>query len=324
MSDTVVTLGAHVLDILGRYVTHIPEGQGSVLLDEIRLAPAGSAAGTAVGLAKLGLEVATAGAVGDDALGDVLIRALNGFGVDTTHVVRKPGVQTSASILPIRPNGDRPALHAIGANAVYSIDDVPWKLIETAAHLHLGGNDSMRGLGRDGAAQILRRARDGGATTSMDILSEGSPKLLAILKPCLPLVDWFMPNADQACKLTDSHTPEDAASRLLDLGVGGVVLTMGGDGSLLATARERCASRCARYRSRRHLGMRRCVLRRFHPRAASRLAAVGMHEARQRRGRVGSARPGLRRRHPRFGRHRTLHARNTLAFQLTVLQKLKI
>ena len=239
MSDTVVTLGAHVLDILGRYVTHIPEGQGSVLLDEIRLAPAGSAAGTAVGLAKLGLEVATAGAVGEDALGDVLVRALNGFGVDTAYVVRKTGVQTSASILPIRPNGDRPALHAIGANAVYSIDEVPWALIENAAHLHLGGNDSMRGLGRDGAAQILRRARDGGATTSMDILSEGSPKLLAILKPCLPLVDWFMPNADQACKLTDSRTPEEAASRLLDLGVGGVVLTMGGHGSLLATARER-------------------------------------------------------------------------------------
>ncbi|MFZ2060304.1 MAG: sugar kinase [Candidatus Binatus sp.] len=239
MSGTVVTLGAHVLDILGRYVTHIPERQGSVLLDEIRLAPAGSAAGTAVGLAKLGLEVATVGAVGDDALGDVLIRALNGFGVDTAHVVRKPGVQTSASILPIRPNGDRPALHAIGANAVYSIDDVPWTLLETAAHLHLGGNDSMRGLGRDGTAQILRRARDGGATTSMDILSEGSPKLLAILKPCLPLVDWFMPNADQACRLTDSHTLEEAASRLLDLGVGGVVLTMGGDGSLLATAHER-------------------------------------------------------------------------------------
>ena len=119
MTRTVVTLGAHVLDILGRYVTHIPEGHGSVLLDEIGLAPAGSAAGTAVGLAKLGLTVATAGAVGDDALGDVLIRALNSFGVDTGDVVRKPGVQTSASILPIRPNGDRPALHAIGANAVF-------------------------------------------------------------------------------------------------------------------------------------------------------------------------------------------------------------
>ena len=239
MSSYVVTLGAHVLDILGRYVTHIPEGQGSVLLDEIRLAPAGSAAGTAVGLAKLGLEVATVGAVGNDALGDVLIRALNSFGVDTSHVVRKPGVQTSASILPIRPNGDRPALHAIGANSVYSIDDVPWPLIESAAHLHLGGNDSMRGLGRDGASQILRRARDGGAATSMDILSEGSPKLLAILKPCLPFVDWFMPNADQACKLTETSTPEQAATDLLALGVGGVVLTMGSDGSLFTTAQGR-------------------------------------------------------------------------------------
>ncbi len=239
MSDTVVTLGAHVLDILGRYVTHIPEGQGSVLLDEIRLAPAGSAAGTAVGVAKLGLPVATVGAVGEDALGDVLIRALNGFGVDTNHVVRKHGVQTSASILLIRPNGDRPALHALGANAVYSIDDVPWPLIERATHLHLGGSDSMRGLGREGAAQILRRARDSGATTSMDILSEGSPKLLTILKPCLPFVDWFMPNADQACKLTDSHMPEDAAMRLLELGVRGVVLTLGADGSLLTTASER-------------------------------------------------------------------------------------
>ncbi|MGH7923848.1 MAG: carbohydrate kinase family protein [Candidatus Binatus sp.] len=239
MRGQVVTLGAHVLDILGRYVTRIPEGQGGVLLDEIRLAPAGSAAGTAVGLAKLGLSVATVGAVGDDALADVLMRALNAFGIDISHVVRKPGVQTSASILPIRPNGDRPALHVVGANAAYSIDDVPWQLIESAPHLHLGGSDSMRGLGRDGAAEILRRARDGGATTSMDILSEGSPKLLAILKPCLPFVDWFMPNADQACKLTESRAPEEAAARLLDLGVGGVVLTMGGDGSLLTTARGR-------------------------------------------------------------------------------------
>ncbi len=239
MSAGVVTLGAHVLDILGRYVTHIPEGQGSVLLDEIRLAPAGPAAGTAVGLAKLGLPVATVGAVGDDALGEQLIRALNGFGVDTRHIVRKPGVQTSASILPIRPNGERPALHVVGANATFTIDDVPWPAIESAAHLHLGGPDAMRGLGREGAGQILRRARGGGATTSVDILGEGSPKMLARLESCLSSVDWFMPNAEQACRLTGASRAEDAAKRLLDLGARGVVLTMGADGSLLMTDRDR-------------------------------------------------------------------------------------
>ncbi|HEY6420668.1 MAG TPA: sugar kinase [Candidatus Binataceae bacterium] len=235
MSYDAVTLGAHVLDILGRPVTHIPPGQGSIILDEIRLAPAGSSAGCAVGLAKLGVSVATVGAVGRDALGDVLLRALNSYGVDTRHVVRKADAQTSASILPIRPNGDRPALHAIGANPLFTIDEVPWPLIESAKHLHLGGNDVMRGLGRDGAAQILRRAREHGATTTMDILSEGSPKLLAILAPCLPIVDWFMPNAEQACRLTEAGSAEDAARRLLERGARGVVLTMGGDGSMLMT-----------------------------------------------------------------------------------------
>jgi sugar/nucleoside kinase (ribokinase family) len=238
MTAPVVALGAHVLDILGRPVTHIPEGQGGLILDEIRIAPAGSAAGTAVGLAKLGLSTASVGAIGDDTLGEVLVRALESYGIDTCPIVRKPGVQTSASILPIRPNGDRPALHAIGANPHYTLDDVPWDLIEAADHLHMGGTDVMRGLGRGGAVEILRRAKASGASTSMDILSEGAPKMLEILAPSLPLVDWFMPNAEQACRLTGAGTPDEAARKLLDRGAPGVVLTMGGDGSLLMSPRE--------------------------------------------------------------------------------------
>ena len=238
MTARVVALGACVLDILGRPVTHIPEGQGGLILDEIRIAPAGSAAGTAVGLAKLGLSVAAIGAVGDDRLGDVLVRALDSFGIDTSRIVRKPGVQTSASILPIRPNGDRPALHAIGANPHFMLADVAWDLIEGAAHLHMGGNDVMRGLGRGGAAEILRRAKDAGASTSMDMLSEGAPRTLEILAPCLHLVDWFMPNAEQACRLTGAKTSDEAARILLERGACGVILTMGAGGSLLVSPRE--------------------------------------------------------------------------------------
>ena len=64
-----VALGAHVLDVLARPVEAIPEGQGGALVEEIRLAPAGAAGGTAVSLAKLGAEVTSAGAIGTDALG---------------------------------------------------------------------------------------------------------------------------------------------------------------------------------------------------------------------------------------------------------------
>jgi len=44
----VVSLGAHNVDILGRPVTDIPPGQGRLLLDEIRITAAGTAAGTSV------------------------------------------------------------------------------------------------------------------------------------------------------------------------------------------------------------------------------------------------------------------------------------
>ncbi len=112
----VITLGVHVVDTLARPIESIPEGQGGQLVEEIRLTPAGTAGGTAVTLAKLGAEVRSAGAIGSDALGEVLVSMLGRAGVDTGLLVRRDGVQTSASVLPIRPDGSRPAFHVIGAN----------------------------------------------------------------------------------------------------------------------------------------------------------------------------------------------------------------
>src|SRR3954447_25239285 len=111
-----VCMGAHVLDVLVRPVDQVPEGQGGVLVEQIRMAPAGAAGGTAVTLAKLGAEVHSAGGVGQDLLGEALVRMLEEYGVDCSALVRRPDVQTSASVLPIRENGDRPALHVIGAH----------------------------------------------------------------------------------------------------------------------------------------------------------------------------------------------------------------
>ena len=65
---TVVSLGIHILDILGRPVTRIPPKQDADLLEEIRLTVAGTAAGTSVDLAKLGANVIAMGAIGRDAI----------------------------------------------------------------------------------------------------------------------------------------------------------------------------------------------------------------------------------------------------------------
>ncbi len=156
---TVIALGAHVLDTLVRPVEAIPDGQGGQLVEEIRSSAAGPAGGTALVLSKLGATARSAGAIGTDALGDQLLALLARDGVDTTHLIRREDVQTSASVLPIRPDGSRPAFHVIGANAAYGPDDAPWEAIAAATHLHLGGPEFMGG---DAAARILSFAREHG------------------------------------------------------------------------------------------------------------------------------------------------------------------
>src|SRR3954469_85456 len=104
---TAIAMGVHVLDVLVRPVEEIPEGQGGSLVEQIRITAAGSAGGTALVLAKLGARVRSAGAIGRDAVGDMLVGLLERDGVDTSLLLRRDDVQTSASVLPTRPDGRR-------------------------------------------------------------------------------------------------------------------------------------------------------------------------------------------------------------------------
>jgi sugar/nucleoside kinase (ribokinase family) len=222
--------GVHVLDVLVRPVEAIPEGQGGELVEEIRVTAAGSAGGTALVLAKLGAKVRSAGAIGTDAAGDMLLALLERDGVDTGLLVRRDDVQTSASVLPIRPSGERPAFHVVGANGTFTPDDLPDDEIEAATHLHLGGPEFMGG---EAAAPLLARAREHGVVTSADVLAPGEPGLLDWIGPALGELDYFLPNDDQVLALTGADDLEAGCRALLDRGVGCVAATCGADGALV-------------------------------------------------------------------------------------------
>jgi len=228
----VITLGVHVVDVLVRPVERIPEGQGGALVEQIRITPAGPAGGTAVTLAKLGASVCTAGAIGADELGDVLRELLYRHGVDCSLLVRREGVQTSASVLPIRPDGSRPAFHVIGANATYSSADAPWDAIAAANYLHLGAPEFMGG---EEAAKILSFARDRGVVTSADILAPGeqAAAILDWIAPAFEHLDYLLPNEEQVLALTGQSDLADGCHALLGRGVGCVAATRGADGALV-------------------------------------------------------------------------------------------
>jgi len=232
-----IVLGVHVLDVLVRPVSEIPSGQGGRLVQEIRMTAAGTAGGTAVTLAKLGAEVHSAGAIGADALGDALVGLLSRGGVNTSLLVRRDGVQTSASVLPIRPDGSRPAFHVIGANAAYSADDAPWKAIAGATHLHLGAPEFMGG---EQAARILAFARENGVVTSADLLAPGDQAgaIRDWIAPALPYLDYLLPNDEQVLGLTGLADLAQGCRQLVTAGVGCVAATRGADGALVVTASE--------------------------------------------------------------------------------------
>jgi sugar/nucleoside kinase (ribokinase family) len=225
-----IAMGVHVLDVLVRPVERIPEGQGGELVEQIRITAAGSAGGAALVLSKLGAEVFSAGAIGSDAAGQMLVSLLERDGVDTSLLVRRDDVQTSCSVLPIRPNGERPALHVVGANGTYGLDDVPWDAIASATHLHLGGPEF---LGGELAGKILAHARGHGVCTSADVLAPGDPGLLEWIAGALPQLDYLLPNEEQVLGFTGADDLVSGCRALVERGVGCVAATRGADGAVV-------------------------------------------------------------------------------------------
>lgn len=229
----VASVGIYIVDVLGRPVSALPVGQGSHPLDEIRMTPAGTAGGTAVDLARLGAQVVAIGAIGVDLLGDFLVDALRREGVDTAGLTRTADAQTSATILPIHPDGSRPAWHVRGTNALFGPEHAPASLLDGLDALHLGGVAALPAFDGAPSVALLRAARRAGALTTADCLGVKRPDAIDVLAAVLPHVDVFMPNEEEAIAIAAVPTAFEAAQRFRALGAGRVIVKRGGNGCLI-------------------------------------------------------------------------------------------
>ena len=235
MAFDVSVVGLYILDILGRPVDGIPPGGQLRFIDEIRLTVAGTAGGTVVDCAKLGLKARAVGAVGDDEKADFVLHTLSTFGVDVAAMRRLAGVPTSATILNVRPNGDRPALHRRGASDAFTLTEADYAEALDAKFVHVGGMPLLAKFDGAPTTALLKAAKAAGRVTTFDLLS-ATPETTKVLRPSLPYVDYFVPSIEDAAAMSGLSRPEDAARFFLDLGAGNCLLTMGGDGCLVATA----------------------------------------------------------------------------------------
>lgn len=234
----VASVGLTILDILGRPVERIPDGGNVAFIDEIRLTVAGTAAGTVIDMAKLGLDALCVAAVGNDEKGRFVINTMQHFGVDTSGVQVVDGVPTSATILNIRPNGDRPALHQRGASDHLRVPSAVMDDVAACEYVHVGGSGLLRSFDGPPTTDLLRRAKTGGATTTFDLIAPDE-NTINLLRDYLPSVDYFMPSMEEAEILSGLSNEDDIARYFLDLGAGACVFKWGSKGSFFADAESR-------------------------------------------------------------------------------------
>jgi len=233
MRYDVSVIGLYILDILGRPVTRIPDGGGVDFIEEIRLTVAGTAGGTIIDTAKLGLRSLAVGAVGDDEKADWVLGRMEKQGIDVSAMQRLQGIPTSATILNVRPNGDRPALHKRGASDHFDVTPEMYNQVFDAPIIHLGGTGLLKKLDGPASLALLKDAKRRGCIVTFDLIAANA-ETAKIVKPLLPLIDYFMPSIEEAKEMSGMNTVGDCAKFYIDHGATCCVFTLGGDGAFYA------------------------------------------------------------------------------------------
>jgi len=233
MKYDVSVIGLYILDVLGRPITRIPDRGNVDFIEEIRLTVAGTAGGTVVDTAKLGLRSLAVGAVGDDEKADWVLLTLKKHGIDVSAMQRLKGIPTSATILNVRPNGDRPALHVRGASDHFDVPPADYDQVFDAPIVHLGGTGLLKKLDGEPSRILLQEAKRRGRTVTFDLIA-ASAETIGIVKPLLPFIDYFMPSIEEARDMSGQETPDDCARFYIDHGAQCCVFTLGGEGAYSA------------------------------------------------------------------------------------------
>ena len=234
----VLSLGIFVVDVLGRPIDRFPEKGKLELFDQLEIHSGGCANNTAIALSRLGVSVGVIGKIGNDQFGDIILHALTDNEVNTTGLIRDADVNTSFTFVAIASDGERSFCHYIGANGTFSEDDINWDLIKTTKILHVAGALVMPQFDGKPMANVLKKAKELGITTSLDTAWDATGKWLDTLEPCLPYVDIFLPSLTEAERLTGNSELKSITTFLREYGIGTIGIKMGKEGSFVSTPDE--------------------------------------------------------------------------------------
>lgn len=191
MNYDVVTVGRVNMDLFSQDV-----GVDFAEITGFDAAVGGSPTNIAIGLSRLGCASIAFTAVGEDRVGDFVLRYLRDEDVITDFVARKPDKQTSLALVGVKPPDGFPLTlyRADPADIYLTVADAATLPLGSTRAVLLSGNAFSRGTCVEAARFVAERARRAGMTTFMDLdlrpTDWTSPESYGLtLRTVLPLVD---------------------------------------------------------------------------------------------------------------------------------------
>jgi len=232
MAPHITVVGSLNMDLVAR-TPRIPEPGETIIGNDFHTVPGGKGANQAVAAARLGIQVSMVGRVGGDAFAGPLLDNLAAAGVDHTFVTQDSEAATGVALIVVDDAGQNSIVVASGANARLTPADVD------KAKTAIASADALL-LQLESPLETVTRAAEVARAHGVTVILNPAPAR-SLPAGLLSLVDVLIPNESETALLTglpvgDQSQTEAAATALLDLGVGTVILTLGERGAMLAQA----------------------------------------------------------------------------------------
>jgi ribokinase len=227
----IAVVGSANID-LTTFTNQFPKPGETIFGQSFDLGFGGKGANQAVAARLCGAEVFMVARVGSDLFGPATIENFKNLGIDTSHVKQIPGMSSGVAPIFVEPNGQNRILVVKGANDALKPADVD------AAAETLKSADCIVlqfEIPVETVYYTMQFARKHGIRCILNP-APAQPVDLSALKG----LDYFVPNESEAetitgCPVKNVGDATKCAEKLLGSGIRRVIITLGGNGSLLAS-----------------------------------------------------------------------------------------
>ena len=208
----VIVVGELNVDIILNRIARFPEMGKEILAESLDLTLGSSSAIFASNLSSLGSKVSFLGKIGKDGFASTVLNSLQSKGVDTSNIIQSDTLNTGATIV-LNFGEDRAMVTYPGAMEDLKLDDVDFRYISTARHLHFSSIFLQPGIRYDLPA-LFEKAISLGLSTSLDPQWDPAERWNADLWDLLPHLSVFMPNMKEFQLLTGTNSLQEGIEKI--------------------------------------------------------------------------------------------------------------